>query len=329
VLLISREEVEGLLDLDELEEAIASAMAELSSGNVSMVPRTAVQLPDGESLVAHMGCHVPSLGIVESKLVSVFPGNVKRNMHTHQAIIAVFDPETGTPTALMDAAYITEVRTAAGSALATRLLSRQDSKVLAILGTGVQARSHARAIPRVREISEVVIAGRDPEKARALANKIQDTLDVAARPASTFEEAIGAADIVCACTHSIEPVVHRDWVKPGTHINSVGVNPAGREIDAETIRDALVVVEHKSAAIGAPGAVGANDLSWAIRDGVIGEDHIDIDIGQLVSGDKKGRSSPDQITLYRSVGVAVQDAAAASVVLQGARATGAGTQISL
>ena len=329
MLLISREEVEKLLDLDDLVDVLVSAMTELSAGSVSMVPRTAVRLPEREAFLGQMACHVPSLGILESKLVSVFPTNARSDIPTHQAIIAVFDPETGTPLAVMDAAYITETRTAAGSALATRLLSREDSAVLVILGTGVQAHAHARAIPRVRAVNEVVVASRDSEKSKAFAGELESELGLTVRAAASFGEAVEAADIVCACTHSPDPVVKRDWVKDGTHINSVGVNPAGREIDAETVRDALVVVEDKSAALAPPGGVGANDLAWAIRDGVITEDHIYTEIGRLVTGEAKGRTSADQITLYKSVGVAVQDAAAASVVLKAATASGAGTEFEL
>lgn len=327
MLLISKEEVENLLDLDDLVDVLASAMAELSAGDISMVPRTAVRIPERDALLAQMSCHVPALGILESKLVSVFPTNAGSDIPTHQAIIAVFDPEKGTPLAIMDGAYITETRTAAGSALATRLLSREDSKVLAVLGSGVQARAHARAIPRVRNVQEVVVAGRDLEKAKAFAGELESELGLTVRATATFGEAIEAADIVCACTHSPEPVVRRGWVKPGTHINSVGVNPAGREIDADTVRDSLVVVEDKSAALASPGGVGANDLAWAIRDSVITEDHIHTEIGNLVSGATTGRTFPDQITLYKSVGVAVQDAAAASVVLRAAQAAGVGVDI--
>jgi ornithine cyclodeaminase len=223
-------------------------------------------------------------------------------------VIAVFDPENGTPIALMDGRYITATRTAAGSALATRLLARQDSEVLALIGTGVQARSHARALPRVRAFSEIRVAGRDPAKAEELADEIGPQ----ARAVSSYAEAIRGADVVAATTHSVEPVVRREWLSPGTHVNSVGLNPVGREVDAETVADSLLVVESRESALTPPPA-GAPELVG------ISPADVHAELGELVAGTKPGRSSEDEITLYKSVGVAVQDAAAAALVLAAAR----------
>src|SRR2546426_6606969 len=161
VLVLTRHEVEALLDLDALVDALAAAMVELSAGRVSLPPRVAALVPEQQGLLGVMPAHVPALGVLETKLVSLFPNNAGSALPTHQAVIAAFDPANGTPIALMDATYITEARTAAGSALATRLLARKDAAVLALLGTGVQARAHARAIPRVRPIREIRVAGRD------------------------------------------------------------------------------------------------------------------------------------------------------------------------
>jgi alanine dehydrogenase len=319
MLVLRSVEIEKLLDIEELIESLARAMVDLSEGRVSMPPRIAAQVEEKEAFVAAMPAFVPGLGALEVKLVAVFPHNTDRP--SHQAVIVCFDPESGTPIALMDATYVTAVRTAAGSALATRLLARDDAAVLAIVGTGVQARSHMRAVPLARSFDRILIAGRDPSKAEALADEL------GADAASDYESAVSQADVVCACTHSPEPVVRREWVRAGTHINSVGYTP-GIEIDPETVRDALVVVESRSAAL-APLPAGANELLWPIRDGVISEDHIHGEIGELVAGAKPGRTSPEQITLYKSVGVAVQDAVAATLVLEAARSTGAGTDIGL
>jgi alanine dehydrogenase len=323
VLVLSRAEVEALLDPDRLIDALAAAMADLSAGRASVPNRVAAEVPDAAGALLAMPAFLPSAGALTTKLVSLFPRNTDRP--THQAVIACFDPGDGTPVALLDGTAITELRTAACSALATRLLAREDVRVLAILGTGVQARAHGRLVPRVRRFERVVVAGRDPAKAEALARGLSAALGLPAEPAS-FEEAVRAADVVCACTHSPEPVVRRAWLREGAHVTSVGFNTAGREVDAETVRDALVVVESREAAL-APPPAGSNDLLWPIRDGLITPDHVHAELGELVSGAKPGRTSPGQITLYKSVGNAVEDAAAAALVLAEARRMGRGTEV--
>ncbi|HEY6068045.1 MAG TPA: ornithine cyclodeaminase family protein, partial [Gaiellaceae bacterium] len=232
--------------------------------------------------------------------------------------ICVFDPENGTPVALMDGTYITATRTAAGSALATRLLAREDARVLAIIGAGVQARSHARALPRVRDFAEIRIASREISKAEALAGE----LGPGAHAVSSYEEAVRGADVVATTTHAREPVVRREWLSPGAHVNSVGLNPAGRELDAATVADALLVVESRESAL-APPPAGAPEL--------VGVDasHVHAELGELVAGVRPGRTSPEQITLYKSVGVAVQDAAAAALVLAAAQERSVGRVIEL
>ena len=220
MLFLSRAEVEELLDLDELVDALARAHASLSRGEVSMPPRIAA-FAENDGLLGVMPAYVPGEALA-CKLVTLFPQN--RDRHTHQAAIMVFDHENGTPLALVDGTYITAARTAAGSALATRLLARDDARVLALLGTGVQARSHARALARVRDFEEIRVAGRSPEKAEELADEI------GARAVGSYEEALRGADVVAAATHATEPVVRREWLDPGVHVNSVGFNTAGREV---------------------------------------------------------------------------------------------------
>ena len=328
VLLLTRRDVEELLDLDRLVDALARAMGDLTAGSASMPPRVAAMVPDQEALLAAMPAYLPASGALAAKLVALFPLNAALGLHTHQAVVLAFDPGTGTPLALMDGTYITAVRTAAGSALATRLLARPDASVLSILGTGVQARAHARAVPRVRRLTEVRIAGRDLEKAKALAEEISRDLGLSARATHSYSEAMAGADIVCATTHSPDPVVRREWLSRGAHVNSVGYNTKGREVDAETVSDAVVVVESRQLALQPPPA-GINDLVWPIRDGLIREDHVHAEIGELVLQTKGGRTDPGQITLYKSMGVAVQDAAAAALVLDAARAAGRGTEVEL
>lgn len=328
MLLLSRREVEELLDVDALIDALADAMADLSAGRASVANRVGARVDERDGLLMAMPGYTPSPGALASKLVTLFPRNAGTGVPTHQAVIAVFDPRDGRPTALLDGTAVTEIRTAAGSALATRLLAREDAKTIAILGTGVQARSHARAVVRVRAFEELRVAGRTRAKAEALAGELAGELDLRVRPAASFEEACDGADVVCATTHSVEPVMRRAWLESGTHVTSVGYNPRGREIDDATVVDALVVVESRAAAL-APVPAGSNDLLQPLERGLIGGDHVHAEIGELVEGSKPGRTSPEQITLYKSVGVAVQDGAAASLVLRAARERGAGREVEL
>jgi alanine dehydrogenase len=313
MLVLSQSEVRELLDLDRLVDALAVAHADLTAGKTSMPPRIAAFVSEQEGLLGVMPSYLPSAGLA-CKLVTLFPHN--RDRHTHQAVICVFDPVNGTPLALMDGTYITATRTAAGSALATKLLAREDAHVLAVIGTGVQAHTHARAIPRVREIDEVRVVGRDRGKTEAFAQEIGGVA------CDSYEEAIRGADVVAATTHATEPVVQRGWLDPGTHVNSVGLNPAGREVDDATVADAVLVVESRASALAAPPA-GAPDLAG------LDPARIHAELGELVTGAKPGRRSSDEITLYKSVGVAVQDAAAAALVLAAARERSVGQEIEL
>ena len=325
---LTRKDVESLLDLDQLIDALADAMADVSSGTASLPPRVAAFVPDVDGMLAAMPGFVPSIAILETKLVSVFPHNERHGLPSHQAVILAFDPATGTPQALMDGTYITAVRTAAASALSTRLLARRNASIMAIVGTGVQARAHVSAIPRVRSIREIRIAGRDPEKVARLVQEIAPEVDATVRGMPTPQAAVEGADIVCATTHASSPVINRQWLSPGVHVTSVGVNRDGPEIDAPTVADALVVVESREAAL-APYPAGAADLTFPIRDGVITEDHVHAELGELVTGARPGRTSDDQITLYKSVGVAAEDAAAAALVLRAAREKDAGIEVPL
>jgi ornithine cyclodeaminase len=325
VLVLSRSDVERLLDLDRLRDSVARAMADLSAGRASMPARIAATVAERDALLAAMPAYLPSSGALTTKLVSLFPRNTERP--THQAVIVVFDPRHGTPVALMDGEAITAARTAAGSALATDLLARVGAQVLAVIGTGVQARAHLRAVPRVREFREIRIAGHHPEKARALAADAAVWLGrVDVRVCGTYEEAERDADVICAATHSPDPVVRRAWLRPGTHVTSVGYNIAGREVDGATFRDALVVVESRAATL-APPPAGSNDIAMAIAEGAMTKETVHAELGELVSKTRPARTNDEQITLYKSVGVAVQDAAAAALVLEQARRQGIGREV--
>ena len=284
MLVLSRSEVEELLDLDELSDALARAHEELSAGTASLPPRIAANADGG--LLGAMPGYLPSAGL-GCKLVSLFPGNTDRP--THQAAIVLFDPDNGSPIALMDGTYITAMRTAAAAALAAKLLARDDARVLAILGTGVQSSAAQEMFPRVRDFTEVRVAGR-----------------------GEYEAAVRGADVVHVCTHSPEPVVLREWLAAGAHVGSVGLNPAGSELDPAIVRDATLVVESRASAFASPPA-GAPELAGI-------DPASAAELGEVVAGTHPGRTGADELTLYKSVGVAVQDLAAAALVLAAARA---------
>ncbi|MFI5825090.1 ornithine cyclodeaminase family protein [Streptomyces rishiriensis] len=328
MLVLGRSQVEALLDMDTLIDALATAMTDLSEGRASAPDRVAAQVADRDGFLAAMPGYLPSAGVLMTKLVSLFPHNEGTQLPTHQALIVAFDPDTGEPAALLDGTAITAARTGAGSALSARLLAREDAAVLAVLGTGVQARSHARAICRVRPIRQIRVAGRNPAKAAALAEELSTVLEADARAVSGYAEALDGADIAAATTHAVDPVIRRAWLTPGVHITSVGYNPAGREIDDATIAEALVCVESRQAVL-SPLFGGSNDLLAPIRDGLITTEHVHAELGELINGSKPGRTTPDQITLYKSVGVAVQDAAAAALVVASAHEQSIGEEITL
>jgi alanine dehydrogenase len=286
MLVLSRAEVEELLDLDELTDALARAHVELSAGAASMPPRIAA-LAGEAGLLGAMPAYLPSAGL-GCKLVSLFPGNVDRP--THQAEIVVFDPENGSPVAVMDGTYITAMRTAAAAALAARTLAREDARVLAILGTGVQSRAAQEMFPRVRDFAEIRVAGR-----------------------GEYEDAVRGADVVHATTHSPDPVVLDAWLEPGVHVSSVGYNAPGSELDPAIVARADVICIESRGSAFAPPPSGAPELAGL-------DPERTVELGEVLAGTRPGRTSAEQLTLYKSVGVAVQDLAAAGLVLAASEA---------
>ncbi|MCA1843154.1 MAG: ornithine cyclodeaminase family protein [Actinobacteria bacterium] len=326
MLVLSRADVEAVLDLDRLVDALAAAMVDLSHGRANVPARVIASVASRHALLAAMPAFLPSARALTTKLVTLFPENTDRP--THQAVICCFDPETGTPIAIMDGTHVTATRTAAGSALATKLLAQPGSAVVSVVGTGVQARAHARALSRLPGVEVIQVAGRNHEKVAALEDELTHA-GIRARAMGSIEDGVRSADVVCATTHTDEPVVRREWLRPGVHVNSVGVSFTGAgEVDTETVRDSVVVVESRAAVL-APPPSGAIELHRAIQAGVIKPDHIHAEVGELVAGDRPGRTDETQLTLYKSVGVAVQDAAAAALVLETARQQGIGLDLEL
>ena len=311
MLVLRGRDVEALLDLDQLVDALAPAFVELSAGRASVPPRVGAATPNG-GLLAAMPGYVG--GILEAKLVSVFAVNEGTRVPTHQALLALFDAETGSPLAVMDGARITAARSAAASALATRVLARADAAVLAVVGAGVQGRAHLEAVPRVRRFREVRIASRSRERAEAAAADFGATL------AATFEQAVRGADVVCLCTDASAPVVRHAWLEPGAHVTSVGASLHGGELDDETLRAGRLVVESR-VAFQAPPA-GAYELRELDPERAA-------ELGEILSGTRTGRTVDDELTVYKSMGHAVEDAVAARLVYARAREAGVGTIVDL
>jgi len=310
LLVLSQGEVRRLLDLDELLDALATAFGEVSAGRTSVPPRVAARTPDG--LLGVMPGYLPGAGL-ESKLVSVFPHNHDRGLPSHQALIALFDEETGSALALMDGTHITAFRTAAASALSARLLARPDSRVMAILGAGVQGRHHLDAMRRVGDFHEIRVASRNHDHAEALASTIS-----CARAMTDFEQAVRGADVVCCCTDASEPVIAHEWLRPGAHVTSVGASPQGPELDADTVRKGRLFVESRVAF--SPPPAGSAELAGL-------DPASATELGEVVAGTAPGRESDEQVTVYKSMGHAAEDAAAARLVYDRAVREGAGRRV--
>jgi alanine dehydrogenase len=313
ILYLSGAQVVGLLDVDALLDALARAFVSFSAGTTSVPPRIAAHVP-GRGLLGAMVGYVPGAGL-EAKLVSVFPLNHQRGRPSHQALIALFDEEDGTPLALMDGTYITAIRTGGAAAVAARVLAREDARVLAILGAGAQGGSHLETFPRVRDFAEIRVASRDAGKAAALAAQ-----HPRARVATSFEAAVRGADVVACCTDAREPVLRREWLKAGAHVSSVG-GTFGPELGADTLAEGRIFVEWRGAATNAPPA-GAWELHGFDLDRVT-------ELGEVLSGTQPGRQSANELTVYKATGHAIEDVVAARLVYDRARAEGVGIQLPL
>ena len=295
ILILSEDAVRNLLNMEELISAMSRALADLSGGKVIQPVRTVLSIAEHQGFFGLMPAYNGSLG---AKLVTFYPNN--QGIHTHHAVILLFRAETGEPIAMIDGRLITEMRTAAVSAVATDKLARPDSHVLAILGSGVQARSHLEALRLVREFSEVRVWS--PRNAASFANAHS------VKVAASAEEAVRGADVIVVATASTTPVLMGEWLSRGAHINAVGATrPNWRELDDATLRVSQIFVESREAAMQESGDV-------------IAAGKISAEIGEVISGEKPGRQSEDEITLFKSVGVAVEDVAAADLVYRKAMA---------
>jgi ornithine cyclodeaminase len=312
---ITQEQVERLLPMDECIEAMARALASLARDELHNPLRFIVRPPGEETLLGLMPAHrsAPE-NAYALKTIVVAPANPARGLDAHQGTVTLFDGETGQVRAVLNASAITAIRTAAVSAVATRALARPDSSELAILGAGVQARSHLEAMRAVLDLERVRGWSPTPGKA-SLLDGVEET--------PSAEEAVRGADVVVTATTSREPVLSRAWLRDGAHVNAVGASiPTARELDTQTVADAGLYVDRSESTVNEAG-----DYLFPLEEGAIGPDHIRGEIGEVLIGSVEGRRSPDELTVFKSLGLAVEDLAAAEHVLARAEAEDVGTVV--
>ncbi len=301
---IDREEVAGRLTYEACLPIVREAMIAFSKGETLQLLRSILPLGEGRMFGVMPG-GMGSGKCFGAKLISVYPENFAKGVQSHQGVVVLFDPETGAPVCMVHAGEITAIRTAAASAVATDALARKDAKRMALLGYGEQAGTHARAISRVRTLEEIVVWGRSGEKARAFAVAMSAELGVKVRAVETVKDAVAEADVVCTLTSAAEPILLGEWVRAGTHVNAVGSSFAGpAEVDNELVRRSRFFVDSREGVM----AQGAEFLR-AKAAGVVGDEHILGEIGQVLAGDVVGRTSAEEITVYKSLGHVVQDLA--------------------
>ncbi len=321
VLIVTQSELPALLPMAECIEAMAEVLEALGRGEAVLPLRQQVVLPDGTGRLVPMPAYTaspPALGI---KVITYFPGNTGTEFDSHQGAVLLFEPVHGRLLAIMDASAITAIRTAAATGLATRLLAREDAGDLAILGSGVQARTHLEAMLTVRPIRRIRVWSRTQANAAAFAREMERRHDVAIEVVAARREAVVGADIICTVTSAAEPVLRGEWIAPGAHVNAVGSSlRTDRELDAEAVRRCRLFVDRLESAL-----AEAGDFLLARAEGAVDDDHIVGEIGQILLGEIEGRRSADEITLFKSLGLAVEDLAAAHLVYEKAMADGGGT----
>ncbi len=324
LLVLDSEQISRLLPMAECIELMSDALASLARGEVYQPLRTIIRPPDARGLLALMPAYRHGEnGAFGLKAICVFPGNPALGKDAHQGMVILFSQETGEPLALMNASQITAMRTAAVSALATRLLARPDASELGIIGAGVQARTHLVALACVRSLKRARVACRNQEHAVQLVREMQDKVAFPIEVVGSNEAAVQDADIVVTATSAHEPVIKRDWIADGAHINAIGTHsPQSREIDTDTMAAARIFVDRRESALNEAG-----DYLLAAKEGAITPDSIVAEIGELIIQSKQGRSSPQEITLFKSLGVAIEDVVCADYLFRKAQAENAGTWV--
>jgi ornithine cyclodeaminase len=329
VRVLSAEDVATLLPMRDCIQVMRDALAALARGKALVPLRMVMRMPDASGFLGLMPGHIAADGgrdgALGMKAVSVFPGNARRGIDTHQGAVLLFEADTGRLSALMDGATITAIRTAAVSGVATDLLARTDATELAILGAGVQARTHLEAIAAVRPIRHVRVWSRNPEHAASLVKEVAAGNKASIDAVPTAEAAVRGADVVATVTASPEPILQRAWLKEGVHINAVGSSiPTTREIDTATMAAVRLFVDRRESAVNEAG-----DILIPMREGAFTADHIQAELGDVIIGKDRGRRSATELTLFKSLGLAVEDVASAAFILKRAQQTGVGQTVKM
>ena len=323
-LVLSHAQVLELLPIKECIAVMREALIALAAGEAHQPLRTIIRPPDASGVMGLMPAYMSggraAFGL---KAICVFPGNPAKGKDAHQGAALLFSAETGDLLAIINASAITAIRTASVSAVATDLLARLDACNLAIIGSGVQARSHLVAMSQVRIIKRCRIASRHIEHARKFSEEMRADFSFRLEPVGTVDEALEGADLIVTATTAVEPIVRREWLLAGAHLNVVGSStPNAREVDSETMAAASLFVDRRESTINEAG-----DYLFAVRDGVIGPDHIRAEIGEVLRGDKPGRTSQEEITLFKSLGLAIEDLFAAEYAYRKAKQANVGTWV--
>lgn len=323
-ILLDETAVRELITMDDLIDAMQDALADFSAGHVTQPLRTVLTVGEQHAFFGLMPAHLPRRPALGTKLVTVFHGNAARGLPSHLALIVLLDPETGALLALMDGRYITEARTAAVSAVSVRHLARTDASVLAVIGSGVQARSHLEAIARVRPLTEIRAWSPTPPKLAAFVDDVRSHTPAQVTAAASPQHAVDGAAIVVLATASKEPVIRSEWIADGTHICAVGAcRPNEREMDPALVARSALYVDSREGAL-----AEAGDIVLALRDGFIDTAHIKGELGEVVAQGVPGRTSA-AVTIFKSLGMAVEDVAAAELVHRRAREKRIGVEFRL
>jgi ornithine cyclodeaminase/alanine dehydrogenase-like protein (mu-crystallin family) len=325
VLIANGEEVRALLPMKECIPVMADALRMLASGDALLPLRTMMLLPGRQNLMGLMPSYLGGISSVGVKVICAFPSNQGTEYDSHQGVVLLFDSEHGLLRAIVDGTAVTAIRTAAVSGVATQLLAREDAGDLAIIGAGTQASTHLAAMLAVRRVRRVRVYSDPVEGAQLYAARESQRHGIDIEPVASAEAAVRGADIICTVTTSDQPVVLGEWLSPGAHLNAVGAfTPLTRELDTAAVVRSRLYVDRMESALREAG-----DFLIPKSEGAIGDDHIVGELGQVVAGDVGGRRTADEITLFKSLGIAVEDLAAANHILKKAAVTGRGTWIEL
>lgn len=324
ILVIGGADVRRAISMKECIEIIGRTMRSVSENRALLPLRTVVLLPEAGNAFGCMPGYLDEPRVLGAKLVAVYPANSQRGLPSHAGVVTVFDVETGRLAAIIDATEVTAIRTAAASAVATAALARKDATDLAILGTGKQAREHLQAMAEVRPLRRIRVWGRSPANVKRFVAEGERLQDIRIDVAHTVREAVQGAEIVCTTTSSDEPVLRGEWLAAGVHVNLVGASVAtAREADDEVVRRARFFVDFRASAL-----AQAGELRHAMEVGLVDEGHILGEIGQVLNGTVPGRTAADQITVYKSLGIAAQDLATAHAICARATQESLGSRVS-